>query len=233
MTDQTGHEGREARGWNRLRLVLTRSWKSLVAAFVALLVGASVGGVYGVRANNELEASRADLASARSDLLAMEEDLSNLSADNGSLTSDLQSTQSDLASLQEDYDYATRNITKLEAKAKAKLAEADEALADAKKLRSRLKDQEAAARAVRRRLDKELGVVLNSKFGDGVWHVGPEIAPGIYRSPAGGSCYWAILNSADTSDISSNGGFSANQTVTLTSGRWFQTSDCGDWSKIG
>ncbi|MGI8707275.1 MAG: hypothetical protein ACR2LG_03590, partial [Actinomycetota bacterium] len=74
--------------------------------------------------------------------------------------------------------------------------------------------------------------IERSSFGDGIWQVGSDITPGTYRAPAGASCYWAQLGSANNNDIVNNGGFSANQTVTLSSG-WFETSDCGQWRKIG
>lgn len=70
-------------------------------------------------------------------------------------------------------------------------------------------------------------------FSDGIWEVGTEVRPGVYRSSAGSNCYWAILGSADTSDIENNGGFGPNQTITLTAGKWIESSDCGTWERIG
>lgn len=67
---------------------------------------------------------------------------------------------------------------------------------------------------------------------DGIWQVGVDFDPGTYRSEGGSSCYWSLLGSADTSDIVNNGGFTANQTLTIDSA-WFETRDCGVWKKIG
>ncbi len=67
---------------------------------------------------------------------------------------------------------------------------------------------------------------------DGIWKVGTDFDVGTYRAEGGSGCYWALLNSADTSDIVNNGGFSANQTLTIDSA-WFETQDCGEWRKIG
>lgn len=212
---------------------LRASWKVSAAVLAALLIGSALGAGATSSSQNEASSLQADLIQAQEDLLSSQQESSDLLTENQELSSDLESSQDDLEELQQDYDYTTRNLSKLEAKLETKLAEADEALADANAHKESLRKQEAAARELRRRLDKELGLIVNSKFGDGVWRVGGEITPGIYRAPAGASCYWAILNSADTSDISNNGGFTANQTVTLTAGHWFETSDCGQWKKIG
>lgn len=67
---------------------------------------------------------------------------------------------------------------------------------------------------------------------DGIWQLGRDYDAGTYRAPGGGGCYWALLGSADTADIINNGGFERNQTITIDS-PYFETSDCGEWVKIG
>jgi hypothetical protein len=72
-------------------------------------------------------------------------------------------------------------------------------------------------------------------FGDGTWRVGAEVAPGTYRAPGGGSCYWARLRNftGGLNSIIANGGFSKNQTVTIqSSDTGFETRDCGTWERI-
>jgi hypothetical protein len=72
-------------------------------------------------------------------------------------------------------------------------------------------------------------------FGDGVWRVGAEVAPGTYRAPGGSSCYWARLRnfSGGLNSIIANGGFSRNQTVTIqSSDTGFESSDCGSWTRV-
>jgi hypothetical protein len=72
-------------------------------------------------------------------------------------------------------------------------------------------------------------------FGDGVWVVGEEVAPGTYRAPGGSGCYWARLRnfSAGLNSIIANGGFSRNQTVTIqASDAGFETTRCGTWTRI-
>jgi hypothetical protein len=90
-----------------------------------------------------------------------------------------------------------------------------------------LDDREGDIRATEQR-------VARSTFGDGIWQVGVDIPPGLYRSAAGGDCYWAKLSNAtgNFSSIITNGGFEANQTVQIDSA-WFESSGCGEWTKIG
>lgn len=203
---------------------MKKSWKTLAWVLGALMLGSVLGVAAAGDVQTELDAANSSLKTARNEGLALKADQSKLEAE-------LEAAQNDLEELQDEYEDVTANLNDLEAKAKTNKLDAE--LADARSLRKSLKEQEAAARKLKRQLDKELGVVRNSKVGDGVWQVGSEIPAGIYRSPAGSSCYWAILNSADTSNIANNGGFTANQTVTLTAGKWFESSGCGNWTKIG
>lgn len=66
---------------------------------------------------------------------------------------------------------------------------------------------------------------------DGTWEAGRDFEPGLYRAEGGEGCYWAKLNSADPTDIASNG-LDENPTVQIDS-PFFSTNDCGDWKKIG
>ncbi|PRC43215.1 hypothetical protein C6A85_000000106490 [Mycobacterium sp. ITM-2017-0098] len=61
--------------------------------------------------------------------------------------------------------------------------------------------------------------------------MGSDILPGIYRTPGGGHCYWARLNSLDTSDIIDNNNSSGPQVIeVLPTDRAFQTSGCQLWT---
>lgn len=78
-------------------------------------------------------------------------------------------------------------------------------------------------------------------FGDGVWLVGADIAPGTYRSlvPASSrNCYWARLSGAagDFDDIlaNSNVDSGAQALVTIADGDVaFETAGCGTWEPAG
>jgi hypothetical protein len=119
-------------------------------------------------------------------------------------------------------------------------AELEAERAEVEGFAERLEDSAADLRARGRRLarrEKALERVeeraAKRRVDDGIWSVGVDVEPGTYRAPAGPDCYWAILGSADSSDIDNNGGFTANQTVTLVAGKWFETANCGTWEKIG
>ena len=219
---------------------LRKSWKTTALVVAALLIGGGIATAGAKDSGDELETVAAKLSRSQDALIAAQDENSTLTSDKAAVEDDLERTQDDLddakddlAELQDEYDFVTRNLTKMEEDLEGKLAKVDSRLAELDDLEASARQQEAAARDLRRELDKELGIVRNSKFGDGVWKVGTEITPGIYRASAGSSCYWAILNSADTSNIANNGGFTKNQTVTLTDGKWFETSGCGQWTKIG
>jgi hypothetical protein len=72
-----------------------------------------------------------------------------------------------------------------------------------------------------------------TSFGDGIWAVGIDIAPGTYSSPGGSSCYWE-RDSDFTGDITSiiaNGLSTGPVTVSIAStDKAFQTQGCGTWT---
>jgi hypothetical protein len=72
-----------------------------------------------------------------------------------------------------------------------------------------------------------------STIGDGTWEVGPDVKAGTYRAEGGDTCYYAILNGPPDGDnienIEENDAGSSNVVVTLSSGQWFETNDCGEW----
>jgi hypothetical protein len=75
-------------------------------------------------------------------------------------------------------------------------------------------------------------------FGDGVWEVGVDVAPGKYKTAGTDSygCYYARLKANDgtVDDIISNGFGQGPVTVTVkpTDG-YFETSGCVDWVRAG
>jgi hypothetical protein len=68
---------------------------------------------------------------------------------------------------------------------------------------------------------------------DGTYLVGTDILPGVYRTTGGfggSNCYWARLNSLNTSDIINNNNSSGPQVVEiLSSDRAFLTENCEPW----
>ncbi|WP_167044899.1 hypothetical protein [Salinibacterium sp. ZJ454] len=75
-----------------------------------------------------------------------------------------------------------------------------------------------------------------SQFGDGMFLMGTDVAPGTYRATPTSYCYWARLSGVGGTidDVISNG-FTANPTVTiaLSAGdRAVESSGCGTWTRI-
>jgi outer membrane murein-binding lipoprotein Lpp len=97
---------------------------------------------------------------------------------------------------------------------------------------ARLNAREASLDKRAQKITASEQTIEQNTITDGIWQVGKDFEAGTYRAPGGGSCYWALLNSANTQDIVNNGGFGPNQTLTIDSA-WFETSDCGDWTKVG
>jgi len=70
-------------------------------------------------------------------------------------------------------------------------------------------------------------------FSDGTYIVGVDIAPGTWRSPGGGLCYWERLGgfSGEFGDIIANGVPGGQAIVTIASTDvGFSTSGCGEWN---
>lgn len=84
-------------------------------------------------------------------------------------------------------------------------------------------------------LDARTAALNASSFGDGLYQVGRDIQPGVYRETQPvGSCYYALLRSSQTSDIIDNANTTGPATVTLSGAvAFFDTTRCGTWVKIG
>jgi hypothetical protein len=74
-------------------------------------------------------------------------------------------------------------------------------------------------------------------FGDGIYIVGVDIAPGLWRnSDSSDGCYWARLSGfgGTLDEIIANEFSEAIQTVRIVStDRGFETEGCGVWTRIG
>lgn len=71
---------------------------------------------------------------------------------------------------------------------------------------------------------------------EGVWTVGVDIPPGMYRvtAPVDDGCYWSITKSGSNGDdIISNDIVSGGRpTVVLKRGQDFESDRCGTWEKV-
>lgn len=86
---------------------------------------------------------------------------------------------------------------------------------------------------------KAKGSPAGAMDGDGgMFRVGSDIAPGIYKSPgnADDSCYWERTKDADhgLNSIIANNNVTGTAVVTISAkDAYFKTSGCGDWKKAG
>lgn len=103
-------------------------------------------------------------------------------------------------------------------------AAADKAAADARAATDKAAADAAAAEARR------------NTIGNGVYAIGPDRNPGRYQTqgPTAGRlfCYYALLNSPNTSDISDNNNVEGPAIVDLADGTFFESSGCQAWTRI-
>lgn len=71
-------------------------------------------------------------------------------------------------------------------------------------------------------------------FSDGTYRVGADIPAGVYKTAGGSQCYYAVLNSLNNQDISSNDNFTGPTVVQVpTSAAAFEVDGGCDWSRVG
>ncbi len=76
---------------------------------------------------------------------------------------------------------------------------------------------------------------LRATFSDGMYAVGRDIAPGLYHTSGGDSCYWARLDKLSVSDsaIIVNDDISGPLTVQIkATDAGFETRGCGTWAFV-
>lgn len=76
---------------------------------------------------------------------------------------------------------------------------------------------------------------MNTMPGDGLYAIGTDKNPGTYQTQGatGNDCYYAVLNSPNTQDISDNNNTTGSAIVTLNARQYFQSTGCQTWTKIG
>lgn len=145
---------------------------------------------------------------------------------------DLKDTKSELASTKADLKDLAGNLPQREAQLKKNVKSLDARQAQVKKDEAAVK---AASAAVTRR-EKKVGVVektikANTISGDGTYEVGKDMKAGTYRSdaPSSGNCYYAVNSDANGNNIDSNNNSAGPSVVTVTNGKFFETSGCEEW----
>jgi len=101
-----------------------------------------------------------------------------------------------------------------------------------------LGQQETTLKQQENTVAAEMGQLQASQInGDGVYVVGKDIKAGLYHTNGSGDtgqndCYFATLNSTDTSNIADNNNFDGPETVDVSSAYAFQTSGPCTWVRV-
>jgi hypothetical protein len=125
-----------------------------------------------------------------------------------------------------------QNLADERAESEEAKRQAGEAVSAAARERSQLETREADVAQRETEVGAAEQTLEQNTIPDGVWESGRDFEPGLYRAQGGAGCYWAELRSADTFDIATNGLGGGTQTVEIDS-PFFETRDCGEWTKIG
>jgi hypothetical protein len=100
-----------------------------------------------------------------------------------------------------------------------------------------LKQQQTVASESRTLKAEQGQIQANTIRADGVYVVGKDISPGIWHTSgdggSGDQCYYATLNSTNTSDISDNNNFDGPGTVNLAGVVAFGISGPCTWIETG
>ena len=200
-----------------------RRWPWIVGVVAALLVGIGIGGA-ATSSQDEVDSLNDELAVVTRERNAAEAKVEDRNE-------------------QRRTDLARVAAARVETEKAERRKEAAAAAKARKAAAAQKKAQAAAAAEAKRVADAQAAAAASaaaeaakkdSFTGDGVRAVGVEINPGLWHTDGGvGSCYYAILNSTDTSDISDNNNTGGPASVTLTAGKYFETSGCAPWRRIG
>jgi multidrug efflux pump subunit AcrA (membrane-fusion protein) len=187
-----------------------RTWVMATAAgTLGLVLGIASSGSADVTSTPEYEAVAAERDAATEEA----EKARDLLAD---AEEELHEVEGDLPAREAALEKAQQELTKREAAIK----KAERAVAKAEK-------------AVAKR-EKAVGIIekeiaRNTISGDGMYKVGAEIKPGTYRTSGAVGCYYAVLNSTDTSDIAENNNIDGPAFVTVSEGQYLEVVRCADW----
>lgn len=204
-------------GQQRQRGKLRRRLLTGTALVVALGIGIAIGAAIGNN-TSALNAANSQASALRSQVASLKGQVSSL---DGSVAS--WKTQAQTATATAQNATATAN-----AKASAAYAARNTALSQQE---TTLKQQEKTVAA-------EVGQLQASQIsGDGVYVVGKDIKAGVYHTNGSGDtgqndCYFATLNSTDTSDIADNNNFDGAETVNVSSAYAFQTNGPCTWVRV-
>jgi hypothetical protein len=193
-----------------------------VVTGVALVVALAIGVGIGAAAGNNASA----LNAANSQVSALRGQVSSLTGQVSSLTGQVASAKDQAQQATTTAQQATATAN---AQASAAYASRNAALTQQE---TTLKQQEKTVAA-------EMGQLQASQIsGDGVYVVGKDIKAGVYHTSGSGNtgqndCYFATLNSTDTTNIADNNNFDGAETVDVSSAYAFEVNGPCTWVRVG
>jgi hypothetical protein len=193
-------------------------------AVVVLLVGVLIG----ASANNK----SGELASAKTANASLRTQVTKLNGQVSTLRGQVRGLHGQVATAQSQARNATSAAS---TKAAQAYAARNAALTQQS---SALKQQQTALSRQQQQVKAQLGDIQASQLsGDGVYVVGQDIKPGTYHTngsgdPGANDCYFATLNSTDTSNIADNNNFDGPETVDVSSAYAFEINGPCTWSRV-
>jgi len=154
-----------------------------------------------------------------------------------SLAADLDEAEAAVASSADELTAAQDELRDVAGDLPAREDAVEKAEAALEKREEELSESEAAvqaaSKAVRKR-EKAVGLVEkqianNTIPGDGIFEVGVDMKPGLYKTSGTADCYYAVNADANGNNIKSNNIVSGPATVSVSQGEYFETSGCADW----
>ncbi len=207
-------------------------WFLVIAA---LVVGGGVGAAAAVVGADPSASSEYRAVAAQRD--AAQKDLDNANTSLDSARGDLRQTSTELEQVRARLDTVAGDLPERENQLKAALQKLDRdaaalderaAALDARAADLSVKEKAVAAREKAVKV-VETAVKDNTVAGEGVYEVGADIKAGTYKTAGKRGCYYAVLNSTDTSDIADNNNLDGPGVLTVATGQYLQVSGCADW----
>jgi hypothetical protein len=201
---------------------IARRWPARVGIAVALIVALAVGAAIGAAANSKTSQLNADSSKIGNLGRQLAREKSTVNSLQGQLTTNDQQMAAYKSQAQHALSIATAQVKQNDAARQAQL------------------NQEATTlKSQQKTLNQEIGnVQANQINASGVYVVGTNIKAGTWYTSGdngvgGDACYFATLNSDNTSDISDNNNFDGSETVNLSGVYAFQISGPCTWSLVG
>lgn len=179
------------------------------------------------------------------DIELVEADSEDLNAEVGDLQRRLEAVieerdefEAQVGTVRDQRDSLSERLAENEAVAEERVAGFDEREAALDERQAGLDERAAELDERENAITETEQQIEASKFGDGIYVVGEDIAAGEYRTDgADGSnpvgCYYAFLSSTGAdADILDNNIVEGQTRVTLTDGDVFESSSCGEWTAV-